>query len=86
MGLLLLLFVTVKLLANLPQWSRLIGGSRSLTSKGFRATTPTERLTAFKRTCNTLLVSLWPRGIASMSGQSRGTKKSLTELANLADE
>ncbi|KAL4933328.1 uncharacterized protein BDV17DRAFT_106755 [Aspergillus undulatus] len=34
-------------------WSRIIGGSRSL-SKSSRATSPTERLTAFKRTCNTL--------------------------------
>ncbi|KAL4785384.1 Retinoic acid induced 16-like protein-domain-containing protein [Aspergillus varians] len=34
-------------------WSRIIGGSRSL-SKSPRATSPTERLTAFKRTCNTL--------------------------------
>ncbi|KAL4791536.1 Retinoic acid induced 16-like protein-domain-containing protein [Aspergillus venezuelensis] len=34
-------------------WSRIIGGSRSL-SKSPRASSPTERLTAFKRTCNTL--------------------------------
>ncbi|KAL3439315.1 Retinoic acid induced 16-like protein-domain-containing protein [Aspergillus tetrazonus] len=34
-------------------WSRIIGGSRSL-SKSPRATSPTERLTTFKRTCNTL--------------------------------
>ncbi|KAL1964911.1 hypothetical protein VTN77DRAFT_6264 [Rasamsonia byssochlamydoides] len=35
-------------------WSRLIGGSRSLSSKSPRTTTPVERLAAFKRTCNTL--------------------------------
>ncbi|KAF9891648.1 hypothetical protein FE257_003660 [Aspergillus nanangensis] len=35
-------------------WSRIIGGSRSLSSKPFRPSSPTERLTAFKRTCNTL--------------------------------
>ncbi|KAL4864826.1 hypothetical protein BDV12DRAFT_175574 [Aspergillus spectabilis] len=34
-------------------WSRIIGGSRS-SPKSPRATSPTERLTAFKRTCNTL--------------------------------
>ncbi|KAJ5160913.1 uncharacterized protein N7482_007917 [Penicillium canariense] len=34
-------------------WSRLIGGSRAL-SKTSRATSPTERLTAFKRSCNAL--------------------------------
>ncbi|KAJ5637765.1 hypothetical protein N7490_007644 [Penicillium lividum] len=34
-------------------WSRLIGGSRTL-SKTSRATSPTERLTAFKRACNAL--------------------------------
>ncbi|KAJ5884410.1 hypothetical protein N7504_011982 [Penicillium tannophilum] len=34
-------------------WSRLIGGSRAL-SKTSRATNPTERLTAFKRACNSL--------------------------------
>lgn len=44
-------------LTNILQWSRLIGGSRSLSNKSFKATTPTERLTAFKRTCNTLQVS-----------------------------
>ncbi|KAL2835503.1 Retinoic acid induced 16-like protein-domain-containing protein [Aspergillus pseudoustus] len=35
-------------------WSRIIGGSRSLSTKSPRAASPTERLTAFKRTCNTL--------------------------------
>lgn len=39
------------------QWSRLIGGSRSLSSKSLRTTTPVERLAAFKRTCSTLQVS-----------------------------
>ncbi|KAF7719971.1 Uncharacterized protein PECH_008164 [Penicillium ucsense] len=34
-------------------WSRLIGGSRAV-SKPSRATSPTERLTAFKRSCNAL--------------------------------
>ncbi|KAJ5280715.1 hypothetical protein N7478_006087 [Penicillium angulare] len=34
-------------------WSRLIGGSRAL-SKSSRATSPTERLAAFKRACNAL--------------------------------
>ncbi|KAL5335465.1 Retinoic acid induced 16-like protein-domain-containing protein [Aspergillus crustosus] len=38
-------------------WSRIIGGSRS-SPKSTRTTTPTERLTAFKRTCNTLQ-QLW---------------------------
>ncbi|KAL1980141.1 hypothetical protein VTN96DRAFT_4602 [Rasamsonia emersonii] len=35
-------------------WSRLIGGSRSLSSRSPRTTSPAERLAAFKRTCNTL--------------------------------
>ncbi|KAJ5585593.1 uncharacterized protein N7459_005393 [Penicillium hispanicum] len=34
-------------------WSRLIGGSRAL-SKSSRTSSPTERLTAFKRACNAL--------------------------------
>ncbi|KAJ5131593.1 hypothetical protein N7448_005751 [Penicillium atrosanguineum] len=38
---------------TLSLWSRLIGGSRAL-SKTSRATSPTERLTAFKRACNAL--------------------------------
>ncbi|KAF4762159.1 hypothetical protein N7455_001801 [Penicillium solitum] len=35
-------------------WSRLIGGSRALSNKPSKATSPTERLTAFKRACNAL--------------------------------
>ncbi|CAG8108929.1 unnamed protein product [Penicillium nalgiovense] len=35
-------------------WSRLIGGSRALSNKSSKATSPTERLTAFKRACNAL--------------------------------
>ncbi|KAJ5189054.1 Major facilitator superfamily domain general substrate transporter [Penicillium cf. griseofulvum] len=35
-------------------WSRLIGGSRALPNKSSKATSPTERLTAFKRACNAL--------------------------------
>ncbi|KAJ5960831.1 uncharacterized protein N7479_007981 [Penicillium vulpinum] len=35
-------------------WSRLIGGSRALSNKSSKATSPTERLIAFKRACNAL--------------------------------
>ncbi|KAL4891794.1 Retinoic acid induced 16-like protein-domain-containing protein [Aspergillus ambiguus] len=52
-------------------WSRLIGGSRSLSSKGFRPGSPTERLTTFKRTCNTLQ-QIW-RSSTSPSGEQSAT-------------
>ncbi|PYI21870.1 hypothetical protein BO99DRAFT_400518 [Aspergillus violaceofuscus CBS 115571] len=52
-------------------WSRIIGGSRSLSTKSFRATTPTERLTSFKRTCNTLQ-QIW-RSSNSPSGEQSAT-------------
>ncbi|KAF7586837.1 hypothetical protein BBP40_008245 [Aspergillus hancockii] len=52
-------------------WSRLIGGSRSLSTKTYRATSPTERLTAFKRTCNTLQ-QIW-RSTNSPSGDQSAT-------------
>ncbi|KAJ6155191.1 Retinoic acid induced 16-like protein [Penicillium chermesinum] len=47
-------------------WSRLIGGSRSL-SKSSRVTSPAERLTAFKRACNALQ-QIW-RSTNSPSGE-----------------
>ncbi|GKZ67399.1 hypothetical protein AnigIFM50267_001787 [Aspergillus niger] len=50
-------------------WSRLIGGSRSLSTKGFRASTPTERLASFKRTCNTLQ-QIWRSNNSSTGEQS----------------
>ncbi|OJJ82958.1 uncharacterized protein ASPGLDRAFT_58771 [Aspergillus glaucus CBS 516.65] len=53
-------------------WSRLIGGSRSLTSKSFRATSPTERLTAFKRTCNSLQ-QIWRSSNTPIDQQSTTT-------------
>ncbi|KAB8238183.1 uncharacterized protein BDW43DRAFT_306873 [Aspergillus alliaceus] len=52
-------------------WSRLIGGSRSLSTKNYRAASPTERLTAFKRTCNTLQ-QIW-RSTNSPSGEQSAT-------------
>ncbi|PYH49135.1 uncharacterized protein BP01DRAFT_310481 [Aspergillus saccharolyticus JOP 1030-1] len=52
-------------------WSRIIGGSRSLSTKSFRATTPTERLTSFKRTCNTLQ-QIW-RSSNSPNGEQSAT-------------
>ncbi|RAQ57726.1 DNA polymerase epsilon subunit C [Aspergillus flavus] len=52
-------------------WSRLIGGSRSLSTKTYRASSPTERLTAFKRTCNTLQ-QIW-RSTNSPSGDQSAT-------------
>ncbi|PKY01750.1 hypothetical protein P168DRAFT_274372 [Aspergillus campestris IBT 28561] len=53
-------------------WSRLIGGSRSLSNKSFKATTPTERLTAFKRTCNTLQ-QIWRSNNAPSGDQTVAT-------------
>ncbi|KAE8150369.1 Retinoic acid induced 16-like protein-domain-containing protein [Aspergillus avenaceus] len=52
-------------------WSRLIGGSRSLSTKTYRATSPTERLTSFKRTCNTLQ-QIW-RSTNSPTGDQSAT-------------
>ncbi|KAL2825222.1 Retinoic acid induced 16-like protein-domain-containing protein [Aspergillus cavernicola] len=50
-------------------WSRIIGGSRSLSTKSPRAASPTERLTAFKRTCNTLQ-QIWRSSNSPTSEQS----------------
>ncbi|KAI9376063.1 Retinoic acid induced 16-like protein-domain-containing protein [Aspergillus egyptiacus] len=50
-------------------WSRIIGGSRSLSTKSSRANSPTERLTAFKRTCNTLQ-QIWRSSNSPDSEQS----------------
>ncbi|KAL3449802.1 Retinoic acid induced 16-like protein-domain-containing protein [Aspergillus insuetus] len=52
-------------------WSRIIGGSRSLSTKSPRAASPTERLTAFKRTCNTLQ-QIW-RSSNSPTGEQAAT-------------
>ncbi|CEL00535.1 hypothetical protein ASPCAL00135 [Aspergillus calidoustus] len=52
-------------------WSRIIGGSRSLSTKSPRAASPTERLTAFKRTCNTLQ-QIW-RSSNSATGEQAAT-------------
>ncbi|OGM51344.1 DNA polymerase epsilon subunit C [Aspergillus bombycis] len=52
-------------------WSRLIGGSRSLSTKTYRASSPTERLAAFKRTCNTLQ-QIW-RSTNSPTGDQSAT-------------
>ncbi|KAL1847155.1 hypothetical protein Plec18170_008719 [Paecilomyces lecythidis] len=52
-------------------WSRLIGGSRSLSSKTLRTNTPAERLASFKRTCNTLQ-QIW-RTSNSPSGELGAT-------------
>lgn len=65
----------------LPQWSRLIGGSRSLSSRSPRTTSPAERLAAFKRTCNTLQVSLELHFYSCLSYCLTGSL-----AANLADE
>ncbi|GAQ06353.1 hypothetical protein ALT_3674 [Aspergillus lentulus] len=54
-------------------WSRLIGGSRSLSTKSFRATSPTERLTAFKQTCNTLQ-QIWRSTTTPSGNLSAGTQ------------
>ncbi|OOF99386.1 hypothetical protein ASPCADRAFT_203148 [Aspergillus carbonarius ITEM 5010] len=53
-------------------WSRLIGGSRSLSSKGFRPATPTERLASFKRTCNTLQ-QIWRSSNSTSSNEQSAT-------------
>ncbi|KAL2861110.1 uncharacterized protein BJX67DRAFT_367273 [Aspergillus lucknowensis] len=52
-------------------WSRIIGGSRSLSTNSPRAASPTERLTAFKRTCNTLQ-QIW-RSSNSPTGEQAAT-------------
>ncbi|KAI9035904.1 uncharacterized protein KD926_002620 [Aspergillus affinis] len=69
-------------------WSRLIGGSRSLSTKSFRATSPTERLAAFKRTCNTLQ-QIWrstntPTGDQSATTHARSSVDRLISV--LSDE
>ncbi|KAF7159735.1 hypothetical protein CNMCM6106_007137 [Aspergillus hiratsukae] len=69
-------------------WSRLIGGSRSPSTKGSRATSPTERLTAFKQTCNTLQ-QIWrstttPSGNLSAAAQARMYIERLNSI--LSDE
>ncbi|KAE8356388.1 Retinoic acid induced 16-like protein-domain-containing protein [Aspergillus coremiiformis] len=69
-------------------WSRLIGGSRSLSTKNYRATSPTERLTAFKRTCNTLQ-QIWrstnlPSGDQSATTHARNCIDRLNSV--LSDE
>ncbi|PLB47338.1 hypothetical protein P170DRAFT_413218 [Aspergillus steynii IBT 23096] len=69
-------------------WSRLIGGSRSLSTKSFRATSPTERLAAFKRTCNTLQ-QIWrstntPSGDQSATTHARNSVDRLISV--LSDE
>ncbi|KAI9926366.1 hypothetical protein MW887_004130 [Aspergillus wentii] len=69
-------------------WSRLIGGSRSLSTKSYRATSPTERLTAFKRTCNTLQ-QIWrssnsPSGDQAATAHARNCIERLNSV--LADE
>ncbi|KAL2811015.1 Retinoic acid induced 16-like protein-domain-containing protein [Aspergillus granulosus] len=69
-------------------WSRIIGGSRSLSTKSPRAASPTERLTAFKRTCNTLQ-QIW-RSNNSPTGEQAATvhARSCIERLNsvLSDE
>ncbi|KAL3461577.1 Retinoic acid induced 16-like protein-domain-containing protein [Aspergillus heterothallicus] len=52
-------------------WSRIIGGSRSLSTKSPRTASPTERLTVFKRTCNTLQ-QIW-RSSNSPTGEQAAT-------------
>ncbi|KKK16400.1 DNA polymerase epsilon subunit C [Aspergillus rambellii] len=62
-------------------WSRIIGGSRSLSTKSPRATSPTERLTAFKRTCNTLQ-QIW-RSTNSPSGEQAAITHTRTCIERL---
>ncbi|KAE8381171.1 Retinoic acid induced 16-like protein-domain-containing protein [Aspergillus bertholletiae] len=62
-------------------WSRLIGGSRSLSTKTYRASSPTERLAAFKRTCNTLQ-QIW-RTTNSPSGDQSGTAHARNSIDRL---
>ncbi|EKV06643.1 Retinoic acid induced 16-like protein [Penicillium digitatum] len=52
-------------------WSRLIGGSRAVPKKSSKATSPTERLTAFKRACNALQ-QIW-RSTNNPSGEQSVT-------------
>ncbi|KAL2008422.1 hypothetical protein VTN00DRAFT_6616 [Thermoascus crustaceus] len=74
--------------ATMDFWSRLIGGTRSLSPKTLRTSTPGERLTAFKRTCNTLQ-QIW-RTANSPSGELTATvhaRNCLDRLNNvLSDE
>ncbi|KAJ5195478.1 uncharacterized protein N7498_008916 [Penicillium cinerascens] len=67
-------------------WSRLIGGSRAL-SKTSRATSPTERLTAFKRACNALQ-QIWRSTNTPSAEQSTAHARAYIERLNsiLSDE
>ncbi|KAJ6122260.1 hypothetical protein N7512_004725 [Penicillium capsulatum] len=67
-------------------WSRLIGGSRAL-SKSSRASSPTERLTAFKRACNSLQ-QIWRSNNAPSGEQSVAHARTYIERLNsiLSDE
>ncbi|KAJ5668672.1 hypothetical protein N7462_009742 [Penicillium macrosclerotiorum] len=67
-------------------WSRLIGGSRAL-SKTSRATSPTERLTAFKRACNALQ-QIWRSSNSPSPEQSTAQARAYIERLNsiLSDE
>ncbi|OKP14070.1 hypothetical protein PENSUB_339 [Penicillium subrubescens] len=68
------------------QWSRLIGGSRA-PSKPSRATSPTERLTAFKRSCNALQ-QIWRSTNTPSAEQSTAHAHTYIERLNsiLSDE
>ncbi|KAF3386335.1 hypothetical protein F1880_001667 [Penicillium rolfsii] len=67
-------------------WSRLIGGSRA-PSKPSRATSPTERLTAFKRSCNALQ-QIWRSTNTPSAEQSTVHARTYIERLNsiLSDE
>ncbi|KAJ5949314.1 hypothetical protein N7454_000898 [Penicillium verhagenii] len=67
-------------------WSRLIGGSRA-PSKTSRATSPTERLTAFKRACNALQ-QIWRSNNTPSGEQPIAHARSYIERLNaiLSDE
>ncbi|KAJ5908770.1 hypothetical protein N7495_001452 [Penicillium taxi] len=67
-------------------WSRLIGGSRSL-PKTSRASSPTERLTTFKRACNSLQ-QIWRSTNAPSGEQSIVHARTYLERLNsiLSDE
>ncbi|KAL4875080.1 Retinoic acid induced 16-like protein-domain-containing protein [Aspergillus karnatakaensis] len=67
-------------------WSRIIGGSRS-SPKSPRASSPTERLTAFKRTCNTLQ-QIWRSSNSAPAEQATVHTRNCIERLNsvLSDE
>ncbi|KAI2790588.1 hypothetical protein POX_d06109 [Penicillium oxalicum] len=67
-------------------WSRLIGGSRAV-SKPARATSPTERLTAFKRSCNALQ-QIWRSTNTPSAEQSTAHARTYLDRLNaiLSDE